>query len=154
MYTLGDIRRASPAHVCNEPLLRNAAVAAAYERERARTRALYASNTDFVLAHVFGMPTVALAGGRLCAVGSLCAQSLWTVAPNEYPYDVAAGLQHWVVWHNSPERDMETAARMVSRYFQGCDVWWFANALPLMSVPECFHVHVVKGAGPITVRTL
>jgi len=143
MYSLSDVVAASPHHVCHNALHRSAAVADAYEREKAQTRGRYASASDFVLVHVFGMPTVADDEGRLCAVGDLCVEPLWTVAKNEYPYNVADDLEHWVVWHNLPERDMETAAAMVHRYFKGREHHWFANSVPLMSVPECFHVHVI-----------
>lgn len=66
----------------------------------------------------------------------------WVLTKNAFPYKVESNIMHLVMWHNSPDRDMEGLKAIIEEVFQGSDYTWFANADELMSVPVFFHGQV------------
>jgi len=66
----------------------------------------------------------------------------WVLTKNAFPYKLESNIMHLVMWHNSPERNMEGLKAVIEEVFQGSDYVWFANAEELMSVPVYFHGQV------------
>lgn len=66
----------------------------------------------------------------------------WVLTKNGFPYKVENDILHLIMWHNSPNRDMDGLKKIIEEVFQGSDYTWFANAEELMSVPAFFHGQV------------
>lgn len=66
------------------------------------------------------------------------------LVPNQFPYWVAPGIQHWVLW--SPRGPLSTAeireAIAVQRPAGVREAQWFENAPAAKTVPGIWHAHV------------
>ena len=66
------------------------------------------------------------------------------LVPNQFPYWVADGIQHWVLW--SPRGPLSAAAVRAAITAQRPagvrDVFWFENPPAAKTVPVIWHVHV------------
>lgn len=68
--------------------------------------------------------------------------------PNEYPYDVASNVDHYVLWFHPTKFDVVPSSSRVDDILQGMyntdlyNVTWFKNPREWQSVPGVPHVHV------------
>ena len=66
------------------------------------------------------------------------------LVPNQFPYWVADGIQHWVLW--SPHGPLGAAAIReaitAQRPARVTEAFWFENPLAAKTVPGIWHVHV------------
>ena len=66
------------------------------------------------------------------------------LVPNQFPYWVADGIQHWVLW--SPRGPLGAAAVRAAiteqRPAWAAEAFWFENPPAAKTVPGIWHVHV------------
>ena len=147
MTTLEELRLATPDHVQRAPPVgrRAPAVAAAYARHLADVRAHYESTRDFALVTKLGFAAAAGATGRVgaCAAAA-AAPPRWAAQRNAFPYELAPGLEHYVLWSNDP-RAPELAATRVYDAFPAVPrarMHWFVNEGALRTFDDVWHAHV------------
>ena len=113
------------------PPKRSAEVLDLMAAHRRAVAAAYACAGDEVLHRVFGMPVHEAPDGRLAVFAKPAPESLWTLATQEFPFDLGPGVKQHVVWHSNPTRDLETAELLVRRLFKGVPHEWFIHE------PDC-----------------
>ena len=139
-YTLADIRALAPRHVGSTALSRRPDIQKAYEQHISEQKGLYGSTKDYILHRIFELP-LHTENGKKCVAPY--PEPMWRVVLNQFPYDLASGLEHWNVWYSEPYRDYVQAAAIAERVFKGREYVWFANIEKHMSLPACFHIHVI-----------
>jgi hypothetical protein len=123
---------------------RSAAGQAAYETALRETRATWRSVEDHVRFQVLGWQRRKGVSGRWQAVRP--SSGGWrrrALVVNPYPYEVPAGVEHWILW----SEDAMTRGE-VERYLEReTPAWatgwsWVRNPPAARSVPDLWHVQV------------
>jgi hypothetical protein len=129
---------------------RSAAGQAAYEAALREGRRRWRTVEDQVRVGSLGWSRRRGADGRLIAVRPVGGG--WRrlhLEPNAYPYEVPAGVAHWILWSDSGAM---TAAE-VERYLEReAPAWasgwtWVRNPTAARSVPGIWHVQVFLERG-------
>jgi hypothetical protein len=115
-------------------------------KEMSEIEVRYESVTDFVYATVFSFPEKLGPSGRIVSVpsGIQCPQKVF--APNRFPYNVAAGSHHWLMWYTkvhptATDEEVNTDIRSGLAEHLGHNKFefvWYEN--PKMTVPDIYHV--------------
>jgi hypothetical protein len=137
---LDELRAAvGPDFVCISPCYRRPDVELAYQRHKRAVLEECASMEDGILRSVF------LCGVTQDALGKFHALQAeahpWAFVLNAFPYDIAEGLEHWLLWRSSEDQDMKGAAQHIRKNF-GPQAVWFVNARANQTVPGLFHCHI------------
>jgi len=159
------------AKVRGEPVLlhRTAAVQAAYESERVRLGGLYARYSDHIKIKYMRWKGVCGSGDgsgscnddkRLVAVrtrGSLTT----CMTHNEYPYDLAPGIEHFVLWSTKPPPTPAAIQKLARRFLRTrglLDQRQFiarVNSDAERSIKDLWHCHVfVVAAATVAAASL
>lgn len=67
------------------------------------------------------------------------------LVPNQFPYWVAPGIEHWVLWSLSGPLHNAAAIRAAitaQRPVWAREVLWFENPPAAKTIPELWHIHV------------
>ena len=131
-------KNVGPDHRALFPCYRTDDVEAAYAEHKRRVLATYESLEDFILYTVFKCSGSQQANGRMRSLR--CEAHPWAFTENPFPYDIAAELEHWILWSRSSREDLPRAARLIRDNFG--DAVWFVNTSNNKSVPGLFHCHV------------
>ena len=152
MTTLEELRLATPDHVQRPPPVgrRAPATEAAYARHLGFVRSNYESTRDYILVAKLGFGARAGATGRVAARVARD-EARWAARRNAFPYDLEAGLVHFVLWTNesnaSPAR-VEARVLEAFAHVPPGDLHWFVNERGLRTFADVAHAHVfVRGEG-------
>jgi hypothetical protein len=70
-----------------------------------------------------------------------------SLVKNDYPYFVAPGIEHWVLWKLYSEISMDDVAQALadlkSKYDDVLDMIWWENPPSLKSLPDINHIHIL-----------
>ena len=124
---------------------RSVAGQAAYEAALREGRSLWRSVEDQVRVGSLGWSRRRGADGRWIAVRP--AAGGWkrrSLEPNAFPYDVPAGVAHWILWSDG---DAMTAGEVERYLAREAPAWaagwtWVRNPAAARSVPGIWHVQV------------
>jgi hypothetical protein len=123
--------------------MRTAAAQAAYDATLRETRRQWRSVEDQVRVGSLGWSRVKGGDGRWIAVRPAEGWRQRVLQPNPYPYDVPAGVEHWILWSETPMTRSEVEQyleRKAPAWFSG---WtWQRNPPAARSVPGLWHVQV------------
>ena len=61
----------------------------------------------------------------------------------EFPYYFEDGIEHHVVW-SEKELTCDEVEKVIRENRNGYETVWFRNPLPLQTIPELWHVHVLS----------
>ncbi len=126
-------------------LVRTPEQTAIYEAFRVETAARYASTFDRVIERVFGYPALPTAGcGKLAVQIPEPRGTRLVLRPNDFPYNLASGLRHDVLWSEGGPLDEVAIAAYIALNFAGHETLHFVNPPALQSVPTIFHVHIIS----------
>ena len=111
----------------------------AYATYKELTLRVYATMEDFLLCTLFKCSFAERSDGKRFAVRIEAPE--WACSRNAFPYDVAADVEHWVLWRNKAASSMKLTAQQVRENF-GRDAVWFVNVPAQRSVHGLHHAHV------------
>ncbi|ORX69634.1 hypothetical protein DL89DRAFT_267811 [Linderina pennispora] len=129
-----------------EPLGRSYECQARYEKHMARMRCEYGSVANFLIKHALAdFIATTMAPGFAKSAPIDTSDFLFRV--NDFPYYLADGVEHWVMWCRkrlTPGFDAPEAAVQAIQLRFGQDVEWryFVNPVAKQSVPQLSHAHV------------
>lgn len=140
---LPTLIRLSPAHVCATEIGRTAAVHHAYNVWCDEVVGRFGSLSSAIEHEVFGAPArVAGPDNERLVLQGRAPPNAWRLTPNKFPYDLAPGLRHYVLWATEPPGSLGEVAAMLAKEAPNM-VHWFINVPKNQSVPELFHAHVI-----------
>lgn len=129
---------------------RGAAAQAAYEAALGATRREWRSVEDAIRARALGWARARGADGRWAAERVEGAVSR-LLQPNPWPYDVPAGVEHWLLWWDEAAAPDEAEAEaFVARHAPRWAARWRVSRNPpaARSVPGLWHAHVFFERAP------
>eukprot|EP00640_Fibrocapsa_japonica_P002645 CAMPEP_0113936654 /NCGR_PEP_ID=MMETSP1339-20121228/3506_1 /TAXON_ID=94617 /ORGANISM="Fibrocapsa japonica" /LENGTH=249 /DNA_ID=CAMNT_0000939185 /DNA_START=1 /DNA_END=750 /DNA_ORIENTATION=- /assembly_acc=CAM_ASM_000762 len=108
----------------------------------------YLSVDDYIWDVVFNEPTQMTHCGKLYREsGSCCEEEKKVFAPNEFPYKLPAGTEHWLMWYSYfPSGGDGEITQDIRKALQdrlqhsNFEFVWYEN--PKMTVPGIYHVQV------------
>jgi hypothetical protein len=65
----------------------------------------------------------------------------WMLLPNTYPYNVAPGIAHYVLFRRR-DLPLTSPSTLLAERFGGCEVAWYENPEPLRSIKSVRHYQV------------
>jgi Protein of unknown function (DUF3605) len=128
-----------------ERLLRSRETQAAYEAHLERLAAAWHSVADYVLVTQLGHTRVVDAESGLLRAGA-AVSSAPVFVPNDFPYHVAPGIEHHLLWCCAgPLSEREVAELVeVHRPAASWQVLRFVNPPRLRSIKAIWHAHVLS----------
>ena len=134
---------------------RVAAFPEAHARRAPQLEAKYATIGDYVLCRVFGWEAQPAGDGKLRAVPPVGFARTVRFVANDYPYTLAPGVEHHIVWVASPAGDVsalspEALVEEVLRH-RPAEAWEALTAVNpprLQSVTNVWHAHVFSRPRP------
>lgn len=116
---------------------------------KATVSTMYASNSDYILDMIFEFPTRENADGKIVVPREPLGNRTRRFRPNEFPYQLPPGTQHWVMWYSygpaaglsegEINNDIDAELRLHLGH-EEFDFAWYEN--PKMTIPEIYHVQV------------
>lgn len=117
------------------------------DQHAANVAYFYESNGDAILEAVFGMETHLNAHGKLVVRDKkhIDAARLKVLAPNQFPYQLPPGSNHYVMWFSYRPLDVEITAHIDECLLESLghgrfEFVWYEN--PKMTIPDIYHVQV------------
>jgi hypothetical protein len=124
---------------CSLRFSRLPAVERRYSAHRKGIDATYCSFADYVKINLLQWQAVMRDGKYVARATRSSKRSVLML--NEYPYHLAPGITHAVLWSTVP-LSPSTIIRRIRREFDGQFVW-FTNTYHRQSIPSLWHCHVM-----------
>ncbi|KAJ2725787.1 hypothetical protein GGI07_000994 [Coemansia sp. Benny D115] len=134
-----------------DPLGRSAETQAAYEVQKKWVKQQYGSMANYLTQNALADFIALKKNDGFDASADLCAED-FLFRPNDFPYSIGDGVEHWVLWslkHLSPGFTPPRAAvDAIGRRFGLHAEWrYFVNPVNKQSVPQLSHAHVFVKRG-------
>ena len=122
---------------------RSAAGQAAYEARLEAVRRAWWSVEDMVRVSVLGWRRLRGPDGLWQAVRPLGGWRRRALVVNPYPYEVPAGVEHWILWSEDAMTRGEIERYLERKAPEWATGWsWVRNPPAARSVPDLWHVQV------------
>ena len=123
---------------------RSPAAQAAYEAALRDTRATWRAVEDAIRVRVFKWDRIRGTDGRWIAIRPIFGG--WRrrhLEPNPYPYEVPAGVEHWILWSDKPMLPDTVDLYLDQKAPERFTGWtWEQNPPEARSVPGLWHIQV------------
>lgn len=126
----------------NGSIPRSVEIESAYMSMRESVLKRFVTMEDFIKAKLFNMETYTDGFCKYYIPENSISDIKYVLAPNEYPYDVAKDIKHYVLW-SITSLTREFIDDILLKTFPYCkDMFWFEQTKEQKSIKEIWHVHV------------